>query len=130
MKTLDQFLRWCEEAPPGTRIDPHAVAEVLEAAAPKRQAAPAEVVAPHGAVTWRERIWTIPPQTRLGTRELSEALGRPRSWIYARTQAAAADPLPHRKLDGSLVFVAEEIRRWLRHREEIIEPISFGSNSE
>jgi predicted DNA-binding transcriptional regulator AlpA len=77
-------------------------------------------------VTWRERLWTVPPMTRLGTLELCEALGRPRSWIYARTQSDAVDPLPHRKLDGALVFVAEEIRGWICQREEVVEPGPAG----
>jgi predicted DNA-binding transcriptional regulator AlpA len=122
MQTLKEFLHWCTEAPEGTQLDPHAIADVLQALAATRGGTSTESQPTEGSATWRERLWTAPAQTRLGTRELSEALGRPRSWIYTRTQSEALDPLPHRKLDGSLVFVAEEIRHWLCQREEVIEP--------
>lgn len=69
--------------------------------------------------TWREKLWVAPAETRIGTIELVEALGRPKSWIYARTQAGAEDPLPHRKLDGTLTFTVGEIRAWIRDREEV-----------
>lgn len=83
--------------------------------------------------TWRVRIWTCPPETRLGVVELEEALGRPRSWIYRRTseRAAAANGrhgrlhmIPHRKLGGELVFVAGDIRRWLEEHERVAVPAS------
>lgn len=70
--------------------------------------------------TWRERIWTCPAETRLHTEELSEGLGKPKQWIYRRTQSDADEPLPHRKLDGSLVFRAGEIRAWIRDHEEVM----------
>lgn len=71
---------------------------------------------------WRERLWMAPPETRLGTIELSQALGRPKSWIYSRTQAAADNPIPHRKLDGSLVFTVGEVRAWIRETEDVVIP--------
>ena len=70
--------------------------------------------------TWRERLWIAPAETRIGTSELAEAFGRPRTWVYARTQAGAKDPLPHRKLDGTLVFTVGEVRAWVREREEVL----------
>ena len=50
-----------------------------------------------------------------------EAVGRPKSWLYRRTKAKAKDRIPHRKLDGELVFLVGEIREWLRAREDIVE---------
>ena len=73
---------------------------------------------PEPTWTWRERLWVAPAETRIGTHELAEALGRPKSWIYARTQAGAEDPLPHSKFDGTLVFMVGEVRAWIREREE------------
>lgn len=70
--------------------------------------------------TWQERLWVCPAETRLGTEELAEALGVAKGWIYARTAKAAEDPLPHRRLDGSLHFVVGEVRAWLKQREEIL----------
>ena len=70
--------------------------------------------------TWREKLWIVPAETRLGTAELAEALGKPKSWIYARTQADAEDPLPHRKLDSALTFTVGEVRAWIREREDVL----------
>lgn len=85
-----------------------------------RQIAPT-LAAATPATTWREKLWTVPTETRLGLVELCEALGRPKSWVYRRTSAKSGLPLvPHRKLDGALTFVAGEIRAWLATEEEII----------
>ncbi len=68
---------------------------------------------------WAGRLWTCPPETRLGVRELAEAVGRPRSWVYRHTSPAGdLAPIPHRRLDGLLVFTAAEVRDWLRANEE------------
>jgi len=74
-----------------------------------------------GALSWPERLWTAPAETRLGVRELAAAVGRPRSWVYRHT-APKGDlaPIPHRRLDGLLVFLAGEVRDWLLATEEIV----------
>lgn len=72
------------------------------------------------APTWRALLWTIDPETRIGRDELLEAVGRPVSWLYRHTGEAAKDRIPHRKLDGQLVFVVGEVRTWLRDHEEIV----------
>ena len=72
--------------------------------------------------TWRERLWTVPPETRLGVRELTEATGRSRDWVYRHTAASTTRArLPHRKLDGQIVFAAGEVRAWLRDTELVVE---------
>lgn len=68
--------------------------------------------------TWRERLWAAPAETRIGVAELVEGLGVSESWVYRRTTADADDPIPHRKLGGSLRFVVGEVRAWIRDREE------------
>lgn len=71
--------------------------------------------------TWRERLWTVPPETRIGVTELIEATGRSRDWCYRHTSPKAGDDrIPHRKLDGELVFVVGELREWIRRREDVI----------
>ena len=70
--------------------------------------------------TWRERLWLVPAETRLGVREVAEALGRSTSWLYKRTQLKAEDPIPHGRLDGELVFKVGEVRAWIRQREDIL----------
>jgi hypothetical protein len=125
IQTLDDAIRWLRGAPPGTLIPADTMAELISSV---KEAAPPD---PRAGVSesgfqgsWRERLWTVPSETRLGVSELSEALGRKRSWIYARTQQEGktakdrSERLPHRRLDGVLVFVAGEIRRWVREREE------------
>jgi predicted DNA-binding transcriptional regulator AlpA len=72
-------------------------------------------------LTWRERLWLVPAETRLTTRDVCEAVGHSRSWLYGHmAEAKGARRLPHRKLDGELVFTAGEVRAWLRAAEEVI----------
>ena len=70
--------------------------------------------------TWREKLWQVPAETRLYPDDLAEAVGRDRQWIYRRTQSGADNPIPHRKHGNRLVFIAGEIRHWLREQEEAI----------
>lgn len=74
---------------------------------------------------WQSQLWNVPADTRLQVADLAEALGRPKSYIYARTsqKKCAKDGLamiPHRKLDGCLTFVAGEIRAYILDNEELI----------
>ncbi len=81
----------------------------VPAPAPTNGTAPAD---------WRECLWTCPEETRLGVREVAEALGRTKSWVYRRTgERSAKARLPHRKLDGELVFTAGELRKWIHGHE-------------
>ena len=80
-------------------------------------------------LTWRERLWTAPAETRLGIVELCEGLGRSQSWAYKRTGPKAEDPLPHRLLDGQLVFLCGEIRHWVRTHEESISECPMDSTA-
>lgn len=78
-------------------------------------------VATHLELTWRERLWLVPGETRIGVEELAEALGRSKSWIYKRTQASAKDEmLPFRRLHGELCFRVGEIRTYLHQQEDIV----------
>lgn len=80
--------------------------------------APAPVTVEGPRWTWREKLWAAPAEARIGVRELREALDVSESWVYARTKQDAEDPIPHRKLGGSLRFVVGEVRAWIRDREE------------
>lgn len=120
-RSLDELVEWLDQAPPGTSVDAAVMRELIGGATAtltlhRGEAAPAEP-------TWRERLWTVPAETRIGVKELAEALGRPRSWVYRRTgQNAHKAPLPVRKLDAELVFVVGEIRGWLIERETLVHP--------
>ena len=69
------------------------------------------------APTWRERLWVAPAETRMGVRDVAEALGRPVSFVYRGTSTKT---IPHRKLDDELTFTAGELRAWLQVHEESI----------
>lgn len=106
-----------EAMPPGSLVPRDFVLEHLET--PCREEHPP---LPPQALSWREKLWTVLPETRIGVRELAEAVNRSRDWVYRHTSAKAGpdDRLPHRKLDGELVFVAEEVREWIRGHEDVI----------
>lgn len=92
-----------------------AIADVLaEVAAPR---APESSAEGNSAPTWQEKLWTVDPNVRVGVRELAEGLGRSRAYIYRLTRTAA---IPHRKLDGQLLFRVGDIRQWLKERENVI----------
>lgn len=76
---------------------------------------------PVPAVTsWRERFWECDPNVRLGVKELAEAVGRPKSWLYRHTGKAGRCPrIPHRRIDGELTFVVGEVRVWLIEHEVV-----------
>lgn len=77
---------------------------------------------------WRTLLWTAPSECRIGRHEVCEALGRPRSWLYRQTSTKADHRIPHRKLDGELVFIVGEIRTWLREVEDVVHvaPLDAG----
>lgn len=113
------LLRWLQSAPPGTTIPAASLADIL-ATLPIWAPEPSPEPVP---LTWRERVWLVPPETRLGVRETAEAIGRPVSWVYRRTgEKSDKAPLPHRKLDGELVFLAGELRAWIEGHEAVIVP--------
>jgi hypothetical protein len=75
--------------------------------------------------TWRERIWTVPCETRLSLDEVAEAVGQKKQWVYRRTGAGSRyTRIPHRKLDGVLIFTAGEIRQWVAAQEEVVVPLT------
>lgn len=65
--------------------------------------------------TWLERLWLAPDNTHLGVAEVAEACGRSASWVYRHTAPGGdtGSRLPHRKLDGELLFLSGEVRMWL-----------------
>jgi hypothetical protein len=88
---------------------------------------PTPIVTEGDAASWRERLWTCPAETRLGVRELAEALDRSADWVYRavdpkRSADRARDPLPCSRLDGVLVFTAGAIRRWVEASAVTVNP--------
>ena len=125
--TLADLLAWCSKAPPSASISVHDLGEVLEQLDSSQPPARPVGSAPVEPASWQERLWTVPAETRMGAAEVAEALGRVKGWVYARTGPKAADPLPHRKLDGVLTFTAGEIRTWIRDREEVVHALPMTS---
>ena len=118
MKTVAELRRWAREAPGGTLIPAGMLAELLDELEEPGPAPSADVFT--SPVSWRERLWTVPAETRLGVAEVAEALGRPKSYVYARTGPSAEDPIPHRKLEGAVVVTAGELRAWIRSHEHVV----------
>lgn len=118
-KILERF----RGLPKGTLVPVEALLEVLTAleTPQNRTPLPLPTTIPPAPASWRALLWTVPAETRIGREELREAVGRPRSWIYRHTAAKAAHRIPHRKLDGELVFVVGEVRAWLKAAEEIVQ---------
>ncbi len=69
--------------------------------------------------SWRERLWSCDPKTRLYLDEVADALGKSRPAIRA---LIARHGLPCRKRHGEYVFVVGEVRAWLERNEAIINP--------
>ena len=132
MTLADRLRLLLEAMPPGgsVTIPRDAVAEWLEQDMESLQdAPPAAPPLVEGDATWRTMLWTVPAETRLGVSDLAEALGRSKSWLYKRTGPKADSPIPHRRLDGELTFVAGEIRTWLRTREEVVHALPMAPPS-
>ena len=108
------------QLPPGTLIPAAELAAMLgaeEDAAVSEPSPPAEPI----ELTWRERLWLVPAETRMATADVLEALGHSRTWLYKHmAEDRGPHRLPHRKLDGELVFTAGELRAWLRSAEEVV----------
>ncbi len=110
---LGAVVRWLRALPKGTLIPADAVAERLEAAGIEsiepqtiRTASPIPQV----------QLWTDPDDRRITVPELAMMLGRPKSYIWRLT---ATKSIPHRRLDGVIVFVLGEVRAWVRKHEVV-----------
>lgn len=119
-KTNGKMLERFRGLPKGTLVPVEAVLDALETPQNDAPLPVATTISP-SSPTWRVLLWTVPAETRIGRTELLEAVGRPRSWIYRHTAAKAEHRIPHRKLDGELVFVVGEVRAWLKAQEEIVQ---------
>jgi len=121
---LRQLVDWLGAAPSGTSVPAAALVDLLTPLLATRPTVVQDT--PQALSTsWRERLWVVPPETRLGVGDVAESVGRPKSWVYRRTgKLGSKAPLPHRRLDGELVFVAGEIRTWLAQHETVMaEPV-------
>jgi len=116
---LGELQTWLSQAPPGTLVPADSLAQAIAASVPNIQRR--SVV--QRPMSWRERLWLVAPDTRLGVAELLEALGRTKSWLYRHTGPnSPGTRIPHRKLEGELVFVAGEICNWVRDNELVRVP--------
>ena len=123
--TASEFRVWLETLAEASAVLP--AAEVLDRLPEAEEQESQQAESSPIELTWRERLWLVPAETRMGIGELCEALNRSQSWAYRRTGPSADDPLPHRLLDGQLVFVAGEIRTWIRQNEVSIHELPMDS---
>jgi len=83
--SLGELHAWLQGSPPGTLVDARALAQALAASVPEA-GRPTATPLP---TSWRERLWLVPADTRLGVAELLEALGRTRLGSTATPARAA-----------------------------------------
>jgi predicted DNA-binding transcriptional regulator AlpA len=110
---------WLARAPAGTLVPAELLAQAIAS-----ETLPSSSSKPDDQpISWRERLWIATADTRLGVAELLEALGRTKSWLYRHTgRNSPGARIPHRKLEGELVFLAGEVRQWLLETETIVVP--------
>ena len=115
-RTFSDLLIWLQASPPGTLVPVLAIVQALASAEPDVQPPAARE-----HQSWRERLWTCDPQTRIGCVELAEAVGRSKSWVYRCTSRKAKGPrIPHRLLQGELIFIVGEIRDGVTEQEMVV----------
>lgn len=68
--------------------------------------------------SWRERLWNCEPKTRLWLDEVAEAMGKSKAAVRKLIQRHG---LPCRRRHGELVFLAGEVRDWLRVQEHDVQ---------
>lgn len=76
-----------------------------------------QAVAAQVLPTWRERLWTVDPKTRIDLDEVAEALGKSRAAVRALIKRHG---LPCRRRLNELTFVVGEVRQWLERHETIV----------
>jgi len=118
-RTLSDLIAWLEEAPPWLTVPATEIAAHIRGLHDSLGEPPTEPQrdsTPEFVQSWRERIWLVHPETRLGRDEVCEALGKSLSWLYKKTSAREI-PCRLDGPDGELVFIAGEIRAWIQARE-------------
>lgn len=122
-RTVGDLLRWCRQAPEGTSVPVAEMARQLEALGTEAETTSEATgheddESPELRWSWRVKLFRddTPAEARLGVQEAAEATGKSVSWI--RKKAAAGD-LPSRKLGRDLVFLAGELRHWIRESEQV-----------
>lgn len=118
-RCLADLVGWLRAAPPACTLTAADVLKLLEELDGKATGQPFIHTAPDRPTwPWSALLWAVPEETRIGVDQLSEAVGRPRSWIYKHSgREGTCARLPHCKMDGVLVFQVGEVRRWLVEHE-------------
>lgn len=128
MRLADRLRAIVDPLPPGASVTlPADTVRAWLDDEPSAPAAPELVTDSTPPQSWRERLWTVPAEMRLGVPEVAEAVGRSRDWVYRACSAEQAkvkgrDPLPCARLDGELVFSAAAVRDWIRRSELVVNP--------
>lgn len=99
-------MEWLEASPPWVQVPAQELGAQIRALQAARSEPAAEAPEPASAPagSWREKIWTVHPDTRLRRDEVCEALGKSTSWLYKKTSARE---IPCR-LDGASGYRASD----------------------
>lgn len=69
--------------------------------------------------SWRSRLWTVAPETRLSLSDVSEALDVSERTVRRYMDGSGDRPaLPHRKGPTGLTVTAGHLRTWIQDVEE------------
>jgi len=118
-QTMEELMEWLEASPPWVQVPAQELGAQIRALREARPEPEPEPVAEAPAGSWREKIWTVHPDTRLRRDEVCEALGKSTSWLYKKTSAREI-PCRLDGASGELVFRAGDLRTWIRAQEVLI----------
>lgn len=69
--------------------------------------------------SWRSRLWSVAPQTRLSLGEVAEALDVSERSVRRYIDGSGdRSPLPHRRGPTGITVTAGELRDWIQDLEE------------
>jgi len=108
VRSIEQFRDALALMPDGAMLPAGELREWLRDVPPTR--APAEA----SGMTWLEKLWTVPPDTRLNTAQAAEALGKSKNWLRERLEE-----IPHVRFAGENQFKVGDLRQWLTTNEQI-----------
>ncbi|GAC1516564.1 MAG: hypothetical protein NVS1B4_12190 [Gemmatimonadaceae bacterium] len=79
------------------------------------------------AIDWREKLWQVHAETRIGVAEVAEALGYSIASVYKRTSPASGlAQIPHAKMGGGFLrFRVAEVRQYVHAQEGRTTPTDF-----
>ncbi len=85
---------------------------------------PSPEATPSPQPDWPEKLWRIDPNTRMTVDDVMAAMSRGRSWLHRHAgPRCPCTPIPCRKMDRHLTFLAGEVREWMTRHETVVHPL-------